>query len=317
MKKALIIIIILSILGFAGWRDFQKMTGKDSVRKPEQASAIARIDRIETRVLASGVVEPVKRDILKAEAALIVNEVIVNANSVVKSGAKLITFKNRNKSLDAPYDGVIAKVLVSAGDTVYIGQPLIEVFGNKTFLTRIMVDELDLPSIEIGQKAQIVVNAFPNRVFMGKVTDIGQEWKSASGVSIFPVTVTFEEIESIRVGMTTEATIVTTVKEEALVVPIEAVSIVGGDKMVIVETSNGATENRLVETGIYSNIMVEIVSGLDEGEVVQLPQAANDLFQLIPSGFPVQGGPDSDDDDFSAEKNALEEGDIAEDEGVL
>jgi len=88
--------------------------------------------------------------------------------------------------------------------------------------------------------------------------------------------------------MTTEAMIITAVKEEALVVPIEAVSVVSGEKTVLVESYMGFNETRKVETGIYSNTMIEITSGLEEGEKVGLPQAAKDLFQLIP-GLPVQG----------------------------
>ena len=96
--------------------------------------------------------------------------------------------------------------------------------------------------------------------------------------------------------MTTEATIVTAVKEEALVIPIEAVSIVNGERTVIVEKPNGTTENRVVQTGIYSNIMVEIIEGLEEGEVVRLPQTTNNLYQqFIPEGFPVQGERTEDD----------------------
>ena len=309
MKKAFVILIILFILGLTVARGYQYLAAREgNVGKPEQASAIARIDRIEMKVSAPGVVEPSKREILKAGDVYTVDKVLVKVNSVVKGGGSLITFKKRGNTYNAPYDGVITKVMVKDGDVVSIGQPLFEIFSNRHFETKITVDELDIPSITIGQEVQIVVKAFPQKVFAGKVTDISQEGKTANGISSFPVTVKFEEIDGIRAGMTTEATIVTAKKEEALVIPIEAVSIVNGEKIVLVENPNGTAETRIVETGISSNIMVEIISGLDVDEVVQLPQTTNDLFQLIPGGFPVQG---------EENEKIQTEGDLVEDEGVL
>lgn len=308
MKKGLVILIVLFILGFGVARGYQHLVAREgNVGKPEKASAIARIDRIEMKVSASGVVEPSKREILKAGDVYTVDKVLVKANSVVKGGGSLISFKKRGNTFNAPYDGVITKVMVKEEDKVSIGQPLLEIFSNRHFETKIMVDELDIPSITIGQEVQIVVKAFPQRVFAGKVTDISQEGKTANGISSFPVTVKFEEIDGVRAGMTTEATIVTAIKEEALVIPIEAVSIVAGEKTVLVENPNGTTEARIVETGISSNIMVEIISGLKEMEKVQLPQTTNDLFQLIPGGFPVQG----------EEKESIQTEGDEEDEGVL
>lgn len=308
MKKGLVILIVLFILGFGVARGYQHLAAREgNVGKPEQASAIARIDKIEMKVSASGVVEPSKREILKAGDGYTVDKILVKANSVVKGGGSLISFKKRGNTLNAPYDGVITKVMVKEEDKVSIGQPLLEIFSNRHFETKIMVDELDIPSITIGQEVQIVVKAFPQRVFAGKVTDISQEGKTANGISSFPVTVKFEEIDGVRAGMTTEATIVTAIKEEALVIPIEAVSIVAGEKTVLVENPNGTTETRIVETGISSNIMVEIISGLEEMEKVQLPQTTNDLFQLIPGGFPVQG----------EEKDSIQTEGDEEDEGVL
>jgi len=86
---------------------------------------------------------------------------------------------------------------------------------------------------------------------------------------------------------------------------------------VLVENPNGTTEKRTVETGISSNIMVEIISGLAEEEIVQLPQTTNDLFQLIPGGFPVQGEERSEFISPSKNESIQTDGDSTEDEEVL
>lgn len=291
MKRTAVIIIALIVLGLSVWQVYRGVEGRDGTVRAPEPSAPARLEKIETKISAPGIVESDRRDILKAQGTAVVDTVLVKVNSAVSKNADLVTFKNKSKPVRAPYDGIISKVLTSSGDTVNPGQPLIEIFDSNNFLTTIMADELDLPRIKTGQAVQITVNAFPGKVFAGKVTDISQEGRTTNGIAAFPVTIVFEETNGIRVGMTTEATIVTAVKEEALVIPVEAVNISEGEKFVIVENPNGTTETRKVETGLCNNIMAEITGGLEEGEVVRLPQAANNLFQqFMPGGFPVQGG---------------------------
>lgn len=291
MRKAIITIVILAILGSGAYLGNRYMSGKEgSIGNPEYSIAVAKTDTIESKVTASGVVKPQKREILKSKGRYIIEDVLIKENMILKKATKLITFKNNKETITAPYDCVITKIMVTEGDYVADSQPLVEIFDNKHFITTISVDELDLPSIKIGQKAQIIVNAFPNTTFSGKVTEINQEGSTVNGVSIFPVTVTFEEIGNIKAGMTTEATIVTMTKEKALVVPIEAVSIVDGGRSIQVIKEDGSEERRKVETGIYSNTMVEITEGITEGEKIRLPEVVNNQFNLIPSGFAQRGG---------------------------
>ncbi|HYE83010.1 MAG TPA: efflux RND transporter periplasmic adaptor subunit [Clostridia bacterium] len=293
MKKTVTIVTVLVILSVVWFLGYNYYTGKRTMaaRKPQYAAAAAKIDRIEAKVSASGVVEPVKREMLKAEAHDTVEEVLVKENSIVKEGTKLIAFENGSDTITAPYDGVLSEILVKDEDDVKAGQELVSFFDNRNFITRINVDELDLPSIKTRQKAQITVNAFPGTGFTGTVSDIKQEGEAENGVSSFQVTITFDDIGNIRAGMTTEVVIVTAAKEKALVIPIEAVRTVEDGKAVTVVGSDGiTTELRKVEIGINSNTMVEITKGLAEGERVQLPQAVNtqtDIKTMIRGGSPM------------------------------
>lgn len=286
MRKAVTTVLLLAVLGLGIYGGYKILAGRNAnTGAANYATAEAKKDRIETKVAASGVVEPQNRDSLKISGRETVKELLMKENSIVKKGDRLVTFASGRNTIIAPYDGVIAKVLVGKDDPVTGGQPLLEIFDNRNYLTTINVDELDLPAIKHGQKAQITVNAFPNASFSGKVTDINQEGKTNNGVSSFPVTIAFEEIGNIRAGMTTEATIVTAAKDDALVVPIEAVSIVDGEKSVLLVKEDGTIENKKVETGIYSNTMVEITAGITEGDRVRLPETVSDQFNLIPGGF--------------------------------
>lgn len=293
MKKAIAAVLVLAVLGAAVYFGYSYTSAKRvAARKPMYKTATAKADKIESRISSSGTVEPLNRDTLKAEARATVDEVLVKQNQAVKKGARLVTFKNGANTIKAPYDGIISVVSVKADDDVTAGQELVQIFDNEHFITKINVDELDLPNIKLGQTAQIRVSAFPNAVFSGKVTDIGQEGTAANGVSTFPVTITFDEIGKIKSGMTTEATIVTASKSNVIVVPIEAVRTVNGQKFVTVISDEAAAQDRKVEIGINSTTMVEITKGLSQGEKVQLPQTSSSQSDQLKMtrGFQMQGG---------------------------
>ena len=76
--------------------------------------------------------------------------------------------------------------------------------------------------------------------------------------------------QSIRIipGLSCEVNIVTMSKENVLAVPINAVKFSSGKAYVTVKKSDGSTEEREISVGVRTNNFYEVVSGLQEGEVV-------------------------------------------------
>lgn len=133
------------------------------------------------------------------------------------------------------------------------------------------MDESELSLIQIGQSADIKLTAFPDEKFTGKVIDINQEGKNSNGVTTFEVTVKFDEIKNIKVGMTAEVSILINRKENVLAIPIEAVRKSKDSKVVMVAGDNNTPVVKKVETGIANNTLVEITSGLNEGDKIEIP----------------------------------------------
>lgn len=273
MKKVTISIMLVAILGFGGVGVYKNMTTKAAAtsKASQFSQAKASIQNIQKSVSGSGDVLSAESDVLKAAGKDTVESVLVSKNQVVIKGQELITFENGSAPIVAPYDGVISDVNVSAGDSINTAQQLLTVFNNKNLYTTISVDETDLPSLKIGQKANIKVNAFPDVKFTGTVKDISQQGTYSNGVSNFDITISFDNINNIKVGMSTEATIVTASKDNVLAIPVEAVKDSKGGKYVIIPNANGTTMQK-VELGISNGRMVEVTSGLVAGEEVELPQ---------------------------------------------
>jgi HlyD family secretion protein len=171
------------------------------------------------------------------------------------------------------------------------------------------VDELDISQVEVGQQAEVLVEALPDRVFSGVVTEIADEGTQTSGVATFDVTILLDEADGLKAGMSAEAAIVTMKKENALYVPIDAVQSVRGQYFVLVPgeeedqpsedaASSGEGRDRMrmgrqpgtrrveVRVGVHNEDYVEILSGLSEGDQVIVLSAA--------SGGTRQNEPSSD-----------------------
>lgn len=274
MKKAVISLILVVVLGFGGFEIYKGVTAKAAAKSAtSQISKVtASVQNIQKSVSGSGSVLSAETDALKAASRDTVASVLVSKDQIVTKGQELITFENGSDPIVAPFDGVISTVDVSAGDSVNASQQLLTVFDNKNLYTTISVDETDLPSLKIGQKATIKVNAYPDTNFTGTVKDISQQGTYSNGVSNFDVTISFDNINSIKVGMSTEATIVTESKNNVLTIPVEAVKDMRGGKYVIIPNTDGSTTLQKVEVGISNGRMVEVTNGLVAGQEVEIPQ---------------------------------------------
>jgi multidrug efflux pump subunit AcrA (membrane-fusion protein) len=115
----------------------------------------------------------------------------------------------------------------------------------------------------------------------GKVTSVSKVATASSGVATFPVTVTFTDpSNNIFVGSTVTGAITTNTRQNVLQVPVRAVTNTNGTSTVEVSkngSANGPTETRTVKTGLTANGMIEITSGLRQGDkvVVSFPNLRN------------------------------------------
>ncbi|WP_199925403.1 efflux RND transporter periplasmic adaptor subunit [Paenibacillus bouchesdurhonensis] len=135
--------------------------------------------------------------------------------------------------LTAPIDGTVTTINISSGERAKEGNELFTIMDYKTLSAMVSIDELDIPKVQIGMRAEVTLDAIPDQVFTALVADIANEGKASGGVSLFDVTVKLDEPESIRAGMSAEVTIILEEKKDVLTLPIEAVQQMGEDYMVL------------------------------------------------------------------------------------
>ncbi len=134
----------------------------------------------------------------------------------------------------------------------------------------INVDELDITSVKTGQTAKITLDAIEGEEFEGTITSVSSEASSGSSSAKYPVEITFDKTDDMRIGMTASASISIDEAEDAVLIPVDALQEKGGKTFVYTKKdSDGNLSGEVeVETGLSNGNKVEITSGLESGDTV-------------------------------------------------
>jgi RND family efflux transporter MFP subunit len=168
----------------------------------------------------------------------------------------------------APMDGTVLREDGEIGDMVDPGTILYRIGLAKPLWVVAEVNEEDVPRIAPGLKALLRTDAFAGQVLSGFVKEVTPAGDPVA--KTFRVRIGLPDDSPLRVGMSVEANIVARERKDALVVPANAV--IGRDVLVV---RDGRPGLRKVEIGIRGSSHVEILSGLDQDELVASPATAN------------------------------------------
>ncbi|MGK5091633.1 efflux RND transporter periplasmic adaptor subunit [Deltaproteobacteria bacterium TL4] len=233
-------------------------------------TAKIQMDELATQELALDVK---RQDVILAQASLESDKITLSTVQQRLADTRVVS----------PINGVITSRSVQVGQIISSG--INSVSGGTSILkisdlTRLFilaaVDESDIGKLKIGCPVQITTDAFPNISFRGKVVRIATQGVNVSNVVTFEVQieVSGKNKSLLKSEMTANLEIIAEEKEEALLVPAEAVFRVHKQPMVKVVKEDKTIEERPVETGINDGVQVEIIKGLNEGEIIHTTKGA-------------------------------------------
>jgi HlyD family secretion protein len=146
------------------------------------------------------------------------------------------------------------------------------------------VDETDVPSVKVGQRANVTIDAYPNKTFPGIVTEVASSPIKRNGGQSTTEAVNFEvkiQLENppagVRPGFSASADIITGTREKALSIPIQALVVQEKkgsgpgkpqDEEGVFVNQNNVVKFVPVKTGLSGDSSIEIVSGLSEGQQI-------------------------------------------------
>ncbi len=210
----------------------------------------------------------------------------------------LLDYQNATTDYESAQSDVNDTVIVSFTSGVVIGEPktvgsMITAGVNEpTVIMTIAdlsqkqisakIDETDIGKIKVGQRAEFTVDAYTGKTFAAKVdkiaqTDISNSWSDSSSttsVIYYTVTLDIDDPEGLlKPGMTARVNVITEEKDDVLLIPISALKTNNDGQYVVLVAPDGKTRQQAVTTGLYSDDSVEILSGLEEGDVLSVSYA--------------------------------------------
>lgn len=289
--STLLLVVISAVGGYYFWNKQQQpeVTYKES--KPSRGDLVVSI-------LSTGVVQPENRLEIKPPIAGRVETVLVDEGQRVKKGQLLAWMSSteraalldaaRAKGLDelkhweelyratpilAPINGMIISRNTEAGQT-FTGQDPIFVMSDRLTI-KAQVDETDIAQIKLRQKAEIILDAYPGQTFDAKVDQIAYDAKTVNNVTTYIVDVLPEKTPAfLRSGMTANVTFYVAEKNNVLLLPNDAIKAEDGDFYVMVKSAKPDEQPRKqeIETGITDGKRTEIISGINETDIVLVAQ---------------------------------------------
>jgi HlyD family secretion protein len=140
--------------------------------------------------------------------------------------------------IESPIAGIVTRRNIEEGETVVIGTMnnagtvLLTIADMSVIEAEVEVDETDIPSVQLGQRAKVTIDAVPDKSFTGKVTEIGNSpiqaaaGQAARQATNFKVVVTLDgEVPEVRPGFTATAEITTATRDSVVAVPIQATTV--------------------------------------------------------------------------------------------
>lgn len=294
VKKIIVIAVLIGI----GWFTIPRIAG-NKTQQPEYQTAQVELGTLITSVTASGTIGPnletqqqtaaAWASFLSAQNSLNSAKSKMNAlqSSLFAANQKFVNGAGTEDPItddptyiiqradwlqaEADYNNqanVIQQAEAALSSAWLSYQQLSSMVVPNTTHAIVNLTEIDVVKVKTGQKVTLTLDAFPDKTFTGKVTAVNTYGSVSSGVTTYPTTITFDTaVDTIYPNMAVNATIITDMRNDVLLVPSGAVQASSGTSTVRV-MKNGQVIFTQVEVGGANDTQTEILSGVSAGDTV-------------------------------------------------
>lgn len=172
-------------------------------------------------------------------------------------------------TLITPIAGVVTHIDTPvAGVNITPATSVFTVVDPESMVFEANADETDIGNLSLGQKAQMTLDAYPDATFSGTISYISYSSQlSAGGATVFPVRMSFDKPENIRIGLNGDVTIDSVNEPNVIIVPLEAIREEDGGKYVYKKIGDKYVKTQ-IHTGMQNDSSVVITDGINEGDIV-------------------------------------------------
>jgi HlyD family secretion protein len=195
---------------------------------------------------------------------------------LIEKGKITIANTNIETVVKAPLTGFILEKNVYLGDPVVPltsyqpGTALMRMADMKDLIFKGTVDEIDVGKIQEGMKCELQVGALPGDTITGHVTLISLKAKREDNTTVFPVEIKIDETNNtvLRAGYSANANIIIARRDSVLAIPERVVTFRNDSAFVKLPVGEKDSEERYIKTGLSDAILIEVLEGLKEDDVV-------------------------------------------------
>lgn len=295
-KKWKVTLTVIVIIGIAALLIMKLKGGTEN--KEESKEISPAVGSIENFVSTTGTVLPQNRLAIKPPINGRVEKILVREGDLVKTGQTLAWMSSTERAavldaardkggaelkywedaykpipLLAPIDGEVIVGTVQPGQTLTTVDPVLVL--SDRLIVRAQVDETDIGKVRLQQAAVLSLDAYPDKKVNSTVEHIYYESKTVNNVTIYEVDLLPDKVpDFFRSGMNANIDFLIEKKENALLVPVEAVHKDKDGSYVLLSQGQGKEPVRqAVTTGISDEKNTEIVSGITANDKIMLKSA--------------------------------------------
>ena len=189
-----------------------------------------------------------------------------NNFEVAQAALALAEAKLAKTELTAPFSGIIGLRVVSVGDYVKEGADLVNLEAIDPIKVDFRVPETFLRDVQVGQAVEVALDALPGRTYDGRIIALNPLVDAGGRALVIRAQVRNQDA-TLRPGMFARVTLFTRTKKESLVLPEEAL-VPQGTEQFVYRVVDGKAIRTTVQTGQRRDSRVEILSGVDKGDMV-------------------------------------------------
>lgn len=272
----------------AGARPEEIEKARQVVREAEQSAEFARSDLeritqlVETGALPGETVEKARVNQVAAETKLNAarkqlemlesgytrTAIAVQEAAVKEAQARLGLAQARLSEcvITAPFNGTITKVFVRRGDMATVKTPFLEMVDMASLVVRCAIPEAHASEVRQGMKAEVRLDALPDKALSAQIARVFPQLDPRMRTRTVELAV--KEKIKLAPGMFGRVRLILESVPDALTVPVQALVVTpSGTSVVFVAAAEKATQ-RKVQTGIEEGGRIQILSGLNPGDLV-------------------------------------------------
>ncbi len=229
-------------------------------------------------------------------------------DALVLAEEKVAAAEKQLASAQEDLDGIVLTAPID-GKVTYVAAGQGEIVGTQTFITiadvshptiQLSVDETDLDKLVVGAAVQVTFDALKGQTFNGAVVRVDPQMTASGPYGVATGLVTLDEeaarvVQNLPLGLSASVTLIIQEAKDVLLVPAAALQETGdGEYAVMVIGSDGQMTLQAVQVGLQNDEYAEILSGLEEGQMINAGLSRGSSGSASGSGdemmFPMDGG---------------------------